>query len=333
MVFQKLLENLRNKEDTCLITITKSIGSTPRKSGTKMLVNSLGRVAGTVGGGPIEYECEQLAIQLIQEKKDAARSYNLVPESQGGVGAVCGGKMEVVFHYLNHENHELQVICQRLIEQKAQHKAAWLYTPLALDPEAPLVFYSQETAWLGTENQLTDEPEKKSGIYQLLGNEYLVENLAQDGKVIVFGGGHVAQALVPILNYLDFYVVVVDDRKEFLTAEVFPLANERIVADLTQVTDKVTIEPNDYIMIMTRGHEFDEDILRQVLKIKPYYIGLMGSKHKVVMIKKMLENEGYAKAELDGVNMPVGLDIKAETPAELAISLSAELIEKRAESD
>lgn len=335
MVFQQLLESLKKNEDSCLITIVKSSGSTPRKNGTKMLVNSKGRITGTVGGGPIEYECEQFAMQLIQEKKDASRSYNLVPENQGGVGAVCGGKMEVVFHYLSHENKVLAEICRHLIEQKENHQSALLWTPLTLNPADPLVFYSKKTGWVGTEGQqpLTDERIKKTGRYEVASGEYLVENLGKDGKVIVFGGGHVAQSLVPILNYLDFYVVVVDDRPEYLTEDVFPLANERIVADLSDISQKVVVKPNDYTMVMTRGHEFDEDILRQLLVIDPYYIGVMGSKHKVAMIKRMLNKEGFDPLALDNVCMPIGIDIKAETPAELAISLSAELIEKRASAN
>jgi len=334
MVFQKLLDSIDKGQDTCLVTIIKSVGSTPRKNGTKMLMSEEKHLAGTVGGGIVEYECEEMAKQLIKEKRNARRSFNLRPDDKEGLGAVCGGKMEVLFQYLSGKDLTLKKICQEMISHEKNHQAAWLWFPLSLTSNASLIFYSDTTGWLGTPDQqaISTEAKRKTDRYEVNSETYLVEELFQEGKVVIFGGGHVSQALVPILNYLDFYCVVVDDRKDYLNDEYFPLASECIMANLGRIKESVTINPNDYTIIMTRGHQFDEEILRQLIAIKPFYIGLMGSKHKIAMIKRMMKNEGYTAETLNQIYMPIGLEIKAETPAELAISLSAELIEKRAET-
>ncbi|MCF1600953.1 XdhC family protein [Tetragenococcus halophilus] len=334
MVFQKLLDSINKGQDTVLVTIIESIGSTPRKIGTKMLMSERKHLAGTIGGGIVEYECEEMAKQLIKEQKNARRSFNLRPDDKEGLGAVCGGRMEVLFQYLSGKDPSLKRICQEMISHEKNHQAAWLWFPLNLTSKDSLIFYSDTTGWLGTYDQqaISTKAKRKTDRYEVNSETYLVEELFQEGKVVIFGGGHVSQALVPILNYLDFYCVVVDDRQDYLNDNYFHLANECITADLERIEAFVRINSNDYTVIMTRGHQFDEEILRQLIAIKPFYIGLMGSKHKIAMIRKMMKNEGFATETLNQIYMPIGLEIKAETPAELAISLSAELIGKRAET-
>lgn len=150
------------------------------------------------------------------------------------------------------------------------------------------------------------------------------------GTVYIFGGGHVAQELVPVLNHLDFPCVVFDDRSEFANESVFPDAKECIVGDFEQIGKYVDVKEEDYVCIMTRGHLSDYVVQKQILGTPASYIGVIGSRRKTATIREKLLADGFPESEIDRCKSPIGLKIHAETPAEIAISIAAELIEKRA---
>ncbi len=146
--------------------------------------------------------------------------------------------------------------------------------------------------------------------------------------VYIFGGGHVAQELVPVLAHLNFPCVVFDDRPEFSNKEVFPDAKECIVGDFETILDFIEIKETDFVCIMTRGHQFDYLVEKQILKTPASYIGVMGSRSKTKIIREKLLADGFREEEVSRLKSPIGLDIKAETPAEIAISIAGELIQK-----
>lgn len=147
--------------------------------------------------------------------------------------------------------------------------------------------------------------------------------------VYIFGGGHVAQELVPVLSHLDFSCVVFDDRPEFSNREVFPDASQCIVGDFEAIASSVDIQNEDFVCIMTRGHQFDYLVQKQVLQTEARYIGVMGSRKKTQIIQEKLLADGFTASDIRRLKSPIGLDIKAETPAEIAISIAAELIQKQ----
>ncbi|MEG1583583.1 MAG: XdhC/CoxI family protein [Anaerovorax sp.] len=156
-------------------------------------------------------------------------------------------------------------------------------------------------------------------------------------KALIFGGGHVGLALEPILRYIDFTTVVLDDRGDFANRERFSQADQVVVVDsfleaYKEKTTGVPIETDEdtYVVIMTRGHSGDYDVLKQTLEKTTAYIGMIGSKAKVAELYKRLREDGYAQEVLDRVYSPIGLSIFAETPEEIAISVAAEMIQVRA---
>ena len=164
-----------------------------------------------------------------------------------------------------------------------------------------------------------------------IGNLF-AEQINTSGKVYVFGGGHVAQELVPVLAHVGFRCVVMDDRPEFTKKELFPGAEDVILGDLQKISDYMTIGENDYVCVMTRGHAYDTVVQAQVLRCRPAYCGGIGSAMKAAGVRKTLKEEyGLAEEELDLVTTPIGLNIKGETPAEIAISIAAQMILRRAE--
>jgi xanthine dehydrogenase accessory factor len=148
------------------------------------------------------------------------------------------------------------------------------------------------------------------------------------GKTFIFGGGHVAQALAPVLTTLGFRCVIFDSREEYVTRELFPAAYGLVAGDFGRIGDKITITPNDYVVIVT--HNYDAVVEEQVLRNECAYVGLIGSRTKVAELKKRLAETGFSNETLDKVHAPIGISIKSETPEEIAISIAAEMILERA---
>ena len=161
--------------------------------------------------------------------------------------------------------------------------------------------------------------------------DIFAEQLNSSGRVYIFGGGHVAQALEPVLTNIGFRCVVMDDRPDFTRRELFPTAEEIKLIDFGNIAASVNITGEDYVCVMTRGHAFDTVVQSQILPLRPYYVGVIGSRAKAAGVRRQLiENYGVSEADCDIVTTPIGLDIGAETPAEIAISIAAQLIAVRA---
>jgi xanthine dehydrogenase accessory factor len=151
-------------------------------------------------------------------------------------------------------------------------------------------------------------------------------------RMIILGGGHIALALTKMAKLTDFHVTVFDDRPAFANPGRFPEADEVICDDFSRVMERVHVRSSDYVVIVTRGHKHDTECLEGVLSgVRPAYTGMIGSRRRVAIVLKQLEDAGYARELLDGVHTPIGLKIAAVTPAEISVSILAEIIQvKRA---
>ncbi|MDO5563773.1 MAG: xanthine dehydrogenase accessory protein XdhC [Eubacteriales bacterium] len=147
------------------------------------------------------------------------------------------------------------------------------------------------------------------------------------GRVYIFGAGHVSQCLEKVLNFIGFDTIIIDDREEFANKEKFPLSKEIIVSNYDDIMSKINIKENDYVAIMTRGHAFDYEVEKQVLNTKAKYIGVIGSHKKIKVINEKLMKDGFSEERIKEVHTPIGLEIGAQTPEEIAISVAAEIIQ------
>jgi xanthine dehydrogenase accessory factor len=147
--------------------------------------------------------------------------------------------------------------------------------------------------------------------------------------LLLVGAGHVAMPVAEIGHMCGFRVVVIDDRAEMASADRFPQASERIAGDIVEALRAFPITPSTYIVIVTRGHALDEEALRVVIDSDAAYVGMIGSRRKVRVIFDHLRQDGIDEALIEGVHSPIGLDIGSETPAEIAVSILAELIRER----
>ena len=147
--------------------------------------------------------------------------------------------------------------------------------------------------------------------------------------VVLMGSGHVAKAIAEVAALAGFGIVVLDDRPEYLTEERFPAAARRVIAPFEDALDRIPVNRSSYIAIVTRNHSADEVCLRQALRTKAGYIGMIGSKTKVRKIFGRLVEEGVPEADLERVHAPIGIEIEAETSEEIAVSVVAQMIRIR----
>jgi xanthine dehydrogenase accessory factor len=159
--------------------------------------------------------------------------------------------------------------------------------------------------------------------------EVYVEPILADPTLIIFGAGHVGRSVAEIVQILGFRIVVVDDRIKYANLERFPRADALIVDTWDQALAKLTVTDSSYLLIVTRGHDYDLTCLRFALKTPARYIGLMGSRRKIKLFYETLEKEGFNPALFHRVHAPVGIEIGSETPEEIAVSIAAQLIQVR----
>ena len=176
---------------------------------------------------------------------------------------------------------------------------------------------------------LNQDPKYDTGLVCGGTLEIFIEPVLPPAELYIFGAGHVAESLYRVAGIAGFDITVVDDRESFANRERFPSAQEVIAEDFDKVTARLQLSEAAYIVIVTRGHHDDMRVLRWAVQTPARYIGMIGSKRKTISIFKELQKEGLAAELFDRVHAPVGLDIGAVTPEEIAVSITAELIAKR----
>ena len=318
-------------EALVLVTVTASSGATPRGAGARMLVGKDGRICGTIGGGAVEYRSEQIALQVLEQKVSGQQDFSLTREDVQNLGMICGGDVNVFFHYIQPGDPATLSLVQEAQRLFETGDASWLISDIS--DGGTLSLYTKKGGVFGNAipEPLLSRLPRQPKLLQEDGKSYCVEQINGSGRVYIFGCGHVSQELEPVLTHVGFRCVVMDDRPEFAKRELFPTAEEVLVVDFRRISDFVTIGEEDYVCIMTRGHAFDTVIQAQVLKSRPCYVGVIGSRKKAAGVRQVLKTEyGLTDEELDLVTTPIGMDIDAETPAEIAISIAGQLIQIRA---
>jgi len=333
---QKLLmemeKRLINKEDLVLVTVVASSGATPRGAGARMLVGKEGRISGTVGGGAVERRAIELALEALKKRSSATKSFLLQNNQIEDLGMVCGGDVTLFFRILGSDDDRMLSLCRTALGQFGEKETSWLITELTDSPDGAIGLYSEK---LGVTGDIPSEAvERLSGktcALDFKGRQYFAEQIVFSGFVYIFGGGHVSQELVPVLSHLDFRCIVFEDRPEFASRELFPDAVDVRLVDLAEVREMEKVTADDYIIVLTRGHSFDQAVEEQALRTPACYIGVIGSRHKKAVVEKNILEHGFTREDLDRVTTPIGLlNIRAETPAEIAISIAGQLIAFRA---
>jgi len=331
-LLDSIITALNAKQPVVLVSVIASSGSTPRGAGAMMAVFKSGAAAGTIGGGAVEYEASVQALQMFDTKQSRIASYTLDKSDVADLGMICGGDVTVFYEYLDPNSDRTLSLFKHMRSAFDRNENTWLIR--LFENGLPL-----ETALYDDEGLHFAEQIEEVEAVPLLGNapeltegarQYYTEPLVRAGRVYVFGGGHVAQELVPVLARVGFTVVVYEDRENFAKAELFPDAADIILHDFTEISERIVVSGTDYVVIMTRGHQKDYEVLEQMLRTPACYVGCIGSAKKLAATKQRLTDAGVSEAAFEKLYSPIGLKIKAETPAEIAVSVAAEMILLRA---
>lgn len=332
-LFRAILDELEQDRNVVLCSIVGSFGSTPRGAGAKMAVMADGSTVGTVGGGAVEYHAELLAREIHQTRQSQTKGFHLNKNDVADIGMICGGNVTVYFQFLDAREPRTLALLRRILTLLQTNRNSWLILTMSDDQIWSMGTYDAQEGLYGTDTIPADALTpmlQTRGVYTPGTPAYYVEPLVVAGTVYVFGGGHVAQELVPVLTHVGFRTVVFEERPEFCTTARFPTAAETVLGEFAKVGEKIQIQPQDYVVIMTRGHMADRLVLEQALAARPAYLGVIGSRKKIAETNRLMWEAGFTQADTDRIHAPIGLAIGAETPAEIAISIAGELIAFRA---
>lgn len=312
MIWKFIQEKLNSGNSVMLMIVSETIGSSPGKVGFKMAVAADGSISGSIGGGVMEYQMVELAREKI--KKNIQKPFlkrqvheHDAPEDRSGM--ICSGEQTNVFIPIT-SNH-LNIINQ-IVEflSLGNRGIVCVYEDgfdfKEVNPNKPLRAYSFEKG--------TDTWRYK-------------ELLGYKETVYIFGAGHISVPLSQILSLLDFRVEVYDNRANLNTFETNTYAHKKMVIDYTNVSELITEDSSNYVVIMTFDHQFDEIVLRQFLPKNLKYLGMIGSKSKVKSIFDELIHEGFTREQVERVCSPIGIEIGGKTAAEIAVSIAAQIVQ------
>ena len=345
-LYQIIEQELAQGGDIVLATIVAQKGSAPRAPGTRFLIRPDGSFEGTIGGGKVEAEVLAEAQKVFKERKNRIIRFRLTGEEAAETEMICGGELEIHLEFFSGTIPAHREFYKKIIDLLQKGRSALIVT--LLGEVQSVDFGDSKCLYIPGEEQLLKniswieivrkdllavlskgQPAMLTPIVQDREKKIFLEPLMAPPHLFLFGAGHVASALCPLAKTIGFQITVFDDRPEFADPSRFPEADELIVRPFTRLLDDIPIPPHAFAVIMTRGHLHDHQVLRQVLD-KPFrYIGMIGSLRKREIIFEALRQEGFAETLIRSVHSPIGLDIQAETPEEIAVSVVAELIQVR----
>lgn len=325
-VFSALLRELQEKRSSMLVVIIAEDGSSPRGAGSMMLVGENGRIAGTIGGGAVEKRSEEEAQRLLAQRASGLHEYRLHQNDKEDIGMVCGGDVKVLFQFISAGAESWLTLAEDVLARLQYSQPGWLL--LRLDGGQPALLDERRACEAGVCPQETAETVPQG---MALHQGFFSMPLPVGKRAILFGGGHIAMELAPLLQRVGFRIVVFDDRREFSSRERFPMAEQTICGDYEDIETYLTLQADDYIVVITEGHRHDFAVERQALAHPLAYIGAIGSKIKTAAVNQRLLDCGFREADLKRLHAPIGTKIKAVTPAEIAVSITGEMILVRAE--
>jgi xanthine dehydrogenase accessory factor len=305
-------------------------GSVPRKDFPVMLVLENSRSIGTVGGGILEHSAIELARQVMDHDRTIWRTFELTNEDPYQEGSICGGTSRVL---IEPYSSSLQQFWRSIDLLNLEVSDGVLITVVSGDEPV-----QSERYWVDSDGALASLPSdlqkhvravraSEHSVVQSIGGKYHLFQLLPPVPVLhIFGAGHVGQAVAEIGHFAELDVVVYDDRPDLANPQHFPYARQIIVDDFSVLPTRAHISSRDYVLVMTRGHQHDLQLLQWLLPEQVRYLGLMSSKRKWRLLANTLLDEGFSQDAVDSVRAPVGLSIESETVPEIAVSIIAEII-------
>lgn len=339
-LLRQLLDALAAGRAVVYCRLVETRGSTPQKAGAGMLVFADGEQAGTLGGGCVEAEVKRRALAVAERGAPEVMSFQLDSDYGWDDGLICGGRMLVLVDPLQPTSDPTYFErAWQLASAGTGCLEAVVFDAAKSGLPAPACYLFDADRRLSAARLETDGTPPAAVIERLPALAERPRPAAVSGiaylpalprcRLIIVGGGHIGQAVGNLASDLDFDVWVVDDREEYVAAERFPRAQRRLCGAIDKTLPELPITPDTYVIIVTRGHNHDEEALYHLIDRGARYVGLIGSKRKIKLIFDDLEAEGISRESLSRVYAPLGIDIGSQTVPEIAVSILAELIAHR----
>ncbi len=352
-MYHQVKQFIEEGETLAIATIVSTLGSTPREVGAQMVIAASGEILGTVGGGCGEADVRREAVQVIRSRKPKMVKVELMDDIESDSPAVCGGVLNVfVDPWWKDPDAVYPRLADELLQAQNEGVAAVAVTVVRAEnctdvAEGERCFIRDGAVKVGNIRNkellqaILQEAEarvKREECRQVsitipgTGSKVDVffQILTAVRKVIIVGAGHLATPLVKFAKILGFHITVIDDRIMYASQQRFPDADEVIVGDMAETLGEIEITPQTYIVLITRGHQFDEPCLRKVVASPAKYIGMIGSRRRIkACFIRFRDEDGIPEELLKKVYAPIGLDIKAESPEEIALSIISEMIKVR----
>ena len=344
-------------ERVALASLVSSSGSIPMSSRAKMIIREGGKVLGTIGGGCLEAEILSVAREVMETKTANMTRYTMTEKQAGESGLNCGGTVRIFTEVL--ERAENFAAFERILKVREERRGCVLATLLNISSpsgaeKGKMLVCDQGFKWgsLGLGEADCQVVEKVDAVLAKDGGQILKVDL-EPGQadnlgfsdclqvevfmepfnpfptLYIFGGGHVGGQICKLAKNVGFQVVVVDDRPMFANSERHPAADRCVVEEMDKVFQQLELDEQSYIVAVTRGHQHDQVVIEQALHKPVRYIGMLGSERKKMMMWRNLEKGGIKREQLDAVYAPIGFNIGADTPEEIAVSVVGELIKVR----
>ena len=313
-----------------LASVARRRGSLPMSGTAKMLVTVSGARLGTVGGGCLEAEITERALDVAERRAPALSEHTLNSELAGDYGLTCGGTAVMLIE---------PVYTDALLARVYAEAAAFLArggsgvlvtgTDWARGPAKLLVMEQRIVGSADPALRAAADRYERDRELPDLSDGVLAERIAGAPRLVVFGGGHVGARVGEAASFAGWRVTVVDDRPDFADPARHTFAERTVVCDFADLPSTLGIDALTYVVVCTRGHQHDAAIVDQVARMDTRYLGMLGSRRKVALTWQLLERAGVPPERLARVHAPVGLSIGADTPEEIAISVVAEMIAVR----
>lgn len=335
-LFNEMANLVSRGESFALATVITRNGSAPRATGARMLVRQDHTTCGTVGGGILEAQVEQLAAKILHDRQSVVQSFEFSGQDASTMDAICGGQVEVLLEWVNGTDADTARLFSELNSAVKNRQKVWLVTELPSDQTSGVhVLLRRDGMLTGelpsgfTADSITEI--RRPGLLLLEQKQYYVDPIDLAGTVYIFGAGHVSRSLAEFTRLVGFWTVVLDDRADFACQARFPTADELIVLDtFEKAFTPIEVDGDSFLVIVTRGHMHDHTVLSQALHTCAGYIGMIGSRRKCRLIFEALRQEGFTEEDIQRVHAPIGIPIEAETPEEIGVSIVAEMIQVRA---
>ncbi len=314
-----------------LASVVRRRGSLPMSASAKLLVTADGARFGTIGGGCLEAEVMERALDVCERRLPVCTQHSLNAELAGDYGLTCGGTADVFIEPV-FPHAMLAALYAEAAAVVARGDRAVLATARSWPDGAPAKLLIAATRRIGLDGDASLHA--AAAAYEAaretpwFGDEVVVEALVGAPRLVVFGGGHVGARICEAAAFSGFRVTIVDDRAEFADAQRLPWAEQVLCCDLGDVR-AAAVMPNDFVVICTRGHQHDALIAAQVAPVFPRFLGMLGSRRKAALTAQALRGWDVDEAAIARIVCPVGMAVGADTPAEIAISVVAQMIQQR----